>query len=76
MTNIQAISALREIALGYAVIATFCGLICCDNMCGVLCVVWCGVWSFACVRVVWSFVCVQCGDLFVCGVVICVCAVW
>ena len=47
MTNIQAISAFREIALGYAVIETFCGLICCDKMYAVWCalcgVVWCVV---------------------------------
>ena len=63
MTNIQAISALREIALGYAVIETFCGLICCDKMYAVWCalcgVVWCVV----------IFVCVRCGD-------VCVCSIW
>ena len=64
MTNIQAISASREIALGYAVIETFCGLICCDKMYAVWCAL-CGV--------VW---CV-CICVCVCGVVIfvCVCAV-
>ena len=67
MTNIQAISALGEIALGYAVIATFCGLICCDNMCAVWCAL-CGV--------VWCVV--ICGHLCVCAWCghLCVCAVW
>ena len=76
MTNIQAISALREIALGYAAIETFCGLICCDKMyavwcalcgvvCGALCL--CAVWSFVFVCGVELCVCVRCGD---------VCAVW